>query len=90
MITSGLRRRALLCAWTATLLAPARALAQFPSTLAPDGGLYVHVTNGGSGSNAAAGSTALAVPASADYMGGNKGGNLVGVLLDSNGYLEMD
>lgn len=34
---------------------------------------------GGSGGNAAAGATAAAVPADADYVGFNSGGNLVGV-----------
>lgn len=37
------------------------------------------ITGGGSGSNAAAGPTGSAVPASADYLGFNSGGNLVGV-----------
>ena len=37
------------------------------------------VAGGGSGSNAAAGPTGSAVPGSADYIGFNSGGNLVGV-----------
>jgi hypothetical protein len=37
------------------------------------------IAGGGSGSNAAAGATGAGVPTSADYVGFNSGGNLVGV-----------
>src|SRR5437868_5559247 len=43
------------------------------------GNLLTKQVNAGSGSNPAAGATAAAVPADADYVGFNSGGNLVGV-----------
>lgn len=43
------------------------------------GNLMVKTVNTGSGSNPAAGATASAVPADADYQGVNVGGNLTGV-----------
>jgi hypothetical protein len=51
-----------------------------PLQLDSAGNLLVNVkSGGGSGSNAAAGLTGSAVPTSADYVGFNSGGNLVGV-----------